>query len=150
VSAPAPPVTLETCAAEPGPFFHGTRAALDPGALITAGHPSNYEAGRTSRHVYFSALLEPAAWGAELAVARAGDPGPGFVYEAEPTGPFEDDPNLTDKRFPGNPTRSFRSRAPLRVRRALPDWPRHPPEQVAAMLAAIDEKQRRGEAPIED
>ena len=144
------PVTVDNCAQVEGPFFHGTRAALAPGDLISAGHPSNYEAGRVSNHVYFSALMGPAAWGAELAVARAGAPGRGHVYEVEPTGPFDDDPNLTNKRFPGNPTRSYRSRAPLRVLRAVPDWPGHPPEQVAAMVAAIDEKQRRGEAPIED
>jgi hypothetical protein len=143
-------ITAENCAQLAGPFYHGTAAALAPGALVVAGRPSNYEADRTSNHVYFSALTEPAIWGAELAVALRGTDGPGHVYLVEPTGPFEDDPNLTNKRFPGNPTRSFRSRAPLRVVAALSDWQGHPPELVAGMVAAIAEMQRRGEAPIED
>jgi rifampin ADP-ribosylating transferase len=79
--------------------------------------------------VYLTATLDAAMWGAELAI---GD-GPGRIYIVEPTGPFEDDPNLTDKKFPGNPTRSYRTRTPLRVIGEITDWKRHAPEQVQAM-----------------
>lgn len=144
------PVTLETCGAVSGPFYHGTKAALEPGALIVPGHPSNYDPGRALRHVYFSALIEPAVWGAELSVAMAGVPGPGHVYEVEPTGPFEDDPNLTNKRFPGNPTRSFRAQAGLRVLRELPGWSPHPPEMVNGMVAAVRATMAAGQSAIID
>ena len=91
-----------------GPFYHGTKADLNPGDLITPGYRSNYGDGkRTTAWVYMSATLSP--WGAELA---QGD-GPGRIYVVEPTGPFSDDPDLTDKKFAGNPTRSYRSREPL-------------------------------------
>ncbi len=113
----------------PGPFYHGTKAALEPGDLITPGHRSNYSHGeRTSPWVYMSAILSP--WGAELA---KGD-GRGRIYIVEPTGPFVDDPDLTDKKFAGNPTRSYRSRHPLRVVREVTDWEPHSPEQIQAML----------------
>ena len=147
---PHVPVAVETCGHVPGPFYHGTAAALSPGMLVSPGHPSNYEAGRTANHVYFSALLEPAVWGAELAVALTHADTPGHVYEVEPTGPFEDDPNLTNKRFPGNPTRSFRSKAPLRVVAERADWPRHAPEAVATMAGAVRAAIAAGSAPIED
>ena len=112
-----------------GPFYHGTRADLKPGDLITPGYRSNYGHGeRTSPWVYMSATLSP--WGAELA---QGD-GPGRLYIVEPTGPFVDDPDLTDKKFPGNPTRSYRSRDPLRVVGEVTDWEPHSPEEVQAML----------------
>jgi rifampin ADP-ribosylating transferase len=112
-----------------GPFYHGTKADLKPGDLITPGHRSNYSHGkRTSPWVYMSATLSP--WGAELA---QGD-GPGRLYIVEPTGPFVDDPDLTDKKFPGNPTRSYRSRDPLRVLGEVTDWEPHSPEQVQAMI----------------
>ena len=147
---PLRPVTLDSCDHVCGPFYHGTRAQLAPGTLLIAGRPSNYEAGRISNHVYFSALLEPAVWGAELAVALAGEAGPGHVYVVEPTGPFEDDPNLTNKRFPGNPTRSFRSKAPLRVVAELAEWSGHAPEVVAAMVEGLRAAIQQGRAPIED
>src|SRR5262245_38626584 len=97
-------------------------------------------------YVYFSATLDAAVWGAEL----AGGEGRGRIYIVEPTGEFEDDPNLTDKKYPGNPTHSFRSREPLRVIGELDDWVGHPPERLEAMRAAIDEMQRNGSAQIED
>src|SRR5688572_14382101 len=106
--APWQPVTPANCKSLPGPFFHGTKASLPIGALLLPGHPSNYEASRSLRHIYFSALMEPAIWGAELAVAFANSPERGHIYLVEPVGAFEDDPNLTNKRFPGNPTRSYR------------------------------------------
>jgi hypothetical protein len=116
-----------------GPFYHGTKADLKPGDLITPGHRSNYGHGeRKSVWVYMSATLS--AWGAELA---AGD-GPGRIYIVEPTGPFEDDPDLTDKKFPGNPTKSYRSRAPLRVVAEVTDWEGHSPEEIKAMMDGRD------------
>ena len=116
-----------------GAYLHGTKADLHPGDLLEPGHGSNFETGRTMNHVYFTATLDAATWGAELA---AGD-GPGRIYLVEPTGTFEDDPNVTDKRFPGNPTRSYRSREPIRVVGELTDWAGHPPQQLAAMRAHV-------------
>ncbi|GIG34948.1 NAD(+)--rifampin ADP-ribosyltransferase [Cellulomonas pakistanensis] len=116
-----------------GPFFHGTRADLRPGDLLTAGFRSNYRPEVTMNHVYFTARVDGAGLAAELA---AGDAEP-RVYEVEPTGPYEDDPNVTDKKFPGNPTRSFRSSEPLRVVRVVDDWPRLSAEALAAWRARL-------------
>lgn len=110
-----------------GPFFHGTKAQLRPGDLLTAGFRSNYRPEIVMNHVYFTALPDGAGLAAELA---AGDGEP-HVYAVEPTGAFEDDPNVTDKKFPGNPTRSYRSRAPLRIVREVEDWTRLTPEALA-------------------
>lgn len=112
---------------ETGPFFHGTLAVLHEGDLLSAGRPSNYRPEVVMKHVYFTALPDGGGLAAELAVllAGAGDP---HVYEVEPTGPFEDDPNVTDKKFPGNPTRSYRTTAPLRIVREVHDWTRLTPE----------------------
>lgn len=116
-----------------GPFYHGTKADLKPGDLIRPGHRSNYgRAERTSRWVYMTATLSPL--GAELA---RGD-GPGRLYIVEPTGPFVDDPDLTDKKFPGNPTRSYRSRYPLRILGEVTDWEPHSPEVIKAMMDRQD------------
>ena len=93
------------------PFYHGTRADLKPGDLIGPGHASNFGKRKKANHIYFSATLDAATWGAELAQGE----GRGRVYIVEPTGAFVDDPNLTDKKFPGNPTKSYRSKEPLRV-----------------------------------
>ena len=109
-------------------FYHGTRADLSAGDLLSPGFGSNY-ADRKLSWIYFSATLEAATWGAELA---AGD-GRERIYVVEPTGPFEDDPNLTDKKFPGNVTMSYRSREPLRVVGEVEEWEPHSPEQVQAM-----------------
>jgi hypothetical protein len=109
-----------------GPFFHGTKAALVVGGLLTAGFRSNYRPEVVMNHIYFTATIAGAGLAAELA-AGDGDP---RVYLVEPTGGFEDDPNVTDKRFPGNPTRSYRSRDPLRVLDIVTDWPRLPPEAL--------------------
>ena len=118
-----------------GPFYHGTKADLKPGDLLSPGYRSNYGTGqRNSAWVYMSATLSP--WGAELA---RGD-GPGRIYIVEPTGPFVDDPDLTDKKFPGNPTRSYRSRDPLRVVGEVTDWQGHSPEQIKMMTDAIDRR----------
>ncbi len=113
-----------------GPFFHGTAAARQPGDLLTAGFRSNYRPDVVMNHVYFTALRDGAGLAAELAVELLGGDGVPHVYEVEPTGPFENDPNVTDKRFPGNPTRSFRTTAPLRVVREVTDWTRLTPEAL--------------------
>ena len=107
-------------ALDEGPFYHGTKADLQEGDLLTAGFRSNYRPEVVMNHIYFTAQRDGAGLAAELA---AGDAAP-RVYEVEPTGAFENDPNVTDKKFPGNPTRSYRSAAPLRVVREVIDWTR--------------------------
>ena len=144
MSATDEPVPFEVH--EPGVYLHGTKADLAVGELLVPGRDSNFEDGRVMNHVYFTATLDAATWGAELAAG----PGRGRIYVVEPTGDFEDDPNLTDKKFPGNPTRSFRSRDPLRVVGELVDWVGHPPEKLQAMRDGLAALQRRGEARIED
>ena len=131
---------------EEGVYLHGTKAELSVGDLLAPGRESNFETGRVMNYVYFSATLDAAVWGAELARGE----GRGRIYVVEPTGAFEDDPNVTDKRFPGNPTQSFRSREPLRVVGELVDWVGHPPEKLEAMRAALDALQQDGSAQIED
>jgi rifampin ADP-ribosylating transferase len=144
------PVTHDSCAGVEGPFYHGTRIRFQAGDLLTPGRASNFEEGRISNNVYFSASLEAAIWGAELATRLAGDEGRGHVYVVEPTGTFEDDPNLTNKRFPGNPTRSYRTRDALRIVAEVEDWQGHPPETIRQMLDHLEELKRAGRAVIED
>ncbi|MCC3157448.1 NAD(+)--rifampin ADP-ribosyltransferase [Hymenobacter sp. 15J16-1T3B] len=120
-TAPTPTTVLDE-----GPFYHGTRADLRIGDLLTAGFNSNYKPEIVMNHIYFTALPN----GAGLAAALAQGPGPERVYIVEPTGSFENDPNVTDKKFPGNPTRSYRSQAPLRIVGELTDWLRQTPEQI--------------------
>jgi rifampin ADP-ribosylating transferase len=110
-------------------FFHGTRADLSPGDLIVVGHQSNFTAAAPLSWVYFAGTLDAAIWGAELAAGDA----PQRIYVVEPTGPFEDDPNLTDKKFPGNPTLSYRSQHPLRIVAEVTKWQGHTPERVQQM-----------------
>ena len=127
--------------------YHGTRADLQPGELIKAGHLSNFGATPgTANYSYFTRTLDAAAWGAELA---AGD-GRGRIYVVEPTGPVEDDPNLTDKKFRGNPTKSFRSREPLRITGEIVDWQGHAPEAIRAMKAGLERLRRLGLDAIDD
>lgn len=126
-------------------YYHGTKAQLGVGDLIEPGRTSNFGSRKQSRFVYLSATLDAAAWGAELA---AGD-GPGRIYIVEPTGPIEDDPNLTNKRFPGNPTQSYRSRDPFRIVGEVKEWIPHPPEKVAELLAHLSALGRDAD-PIED
>ena len=128
---------------EPGVYLHGTKAELAIGEMLVVGRESNFEAGRTMNYVYFTETLDAATWGAELAAGE----GRGHIYVVEPTGEFEDDPNVTDKKFPGNPTRSFRSRHPLRVTGELADWVGHAPEKLDAMRDGV---QRAGPGRIED
>lgn len=114
-------------------FFHGTRACFQPGDLVSVGHPSNYHTPGPLSWVYFTSTLDAAIWGAELAVGSDLE----RIYVVEPTGPIFDDPNVTDKKFPGNPTLSFRSRAPLRVIAEVTGWEGHSPEQLGAMREGI-------------
>jgi hypothetical protein len=113
----------------PPRFYHGTRADLQPGDRIAVGYQSNFGTGKPLSWVYFSATLEAAIWGAELAAGGGRE----RIYIVAPTGPFVDDPNLTDKKFPGNPTLSYRSRAPLRVIGEVTEWQGHAPEVLQAM-----------------
>ena len=127
--------------------YHGTRAQLHVGDLIKPGHAANFgDAPRTANHVYFARTLDAATWGAELA---QGDE-PGRIYIVEPTGPYEDDPNLTNKKFRGNPTKSFRSRSPIRVIGEVTDWKGHPPEIVQGMKDALARLAEQGGATIDD
>ena len=116
------------------PFFHGTRADLEVGDLIMPGRTSNFGTRRTSKYVYLTGTRDAAIWGAELAV---GD-GPGRIYVVEPTGPIVDDPNLTDTKFPGNPTKSYRSSEPLRITGEITEWEGHTPETVQDMKDRIE------------
>ena len=129
-----------------GPFFHGTKADLSPGDLLEPGHRSNFGGRRNAAYLYLTATLDAATWGAELAVGE----GPGRIYRVEPTGPFENDPNLTDQRFPGNPTRSYRTREPLRVVAEVLDWEPHAPDVLQAMRDHLAELDRQGVEAIED
>lgn len=129
-----------------GALLHGTNAELSVGELLVPGRPSNYEDGRISNNVYMTRTLDAAAWGAELA---SGD-GPGRIYIVEPLGEIEDDPNVTDKKFPGNPTCSYRTRQPVRVVDELTDWVGHTDEQINSMRAGLADLQRRGVAVIYD
>jgi rifampin ADP-ribosylating transferase len=133
-----------------GPFYHGTNAALEVGDDLVPGRGSNFQRGRVSNNIYFTALLETAVWGAELATALAGSSERGRIYVVEPSGPFEDDPNVTDKKFPGNPTRSYRSRSPLRITGEVVDWHGHEPEVLAGMLDGLTLLRQQGRDVIED
>ncbi|GAA3188347.1 NAD(+)--rifampin ADP-ribosyltransferase [Rhodococcus erythropolis] len=113
-----------------GPFFHGTIADLRVGELLTAGRRSNYRPEIVMNHIYFTALVDGAGLAAEIAAELSRSEAPPRVYAVAPTGPFENDPNVTDKKFPGNPTRSYRSSAPLRIVDEITDWTRLTPEQL--------------------
>jgi len=128
-------------------FYHGTKADLKPGDPIEPGHPPNFgKRDRTTTYVYLTGTLDAATWGAELALGE----GPGRIYMVEPTGPIEDDPNLTDKKYPGNPTKSYRSREPLRVTGEVTDWQGHSPDALKAMKDNVERLRRLGVEPIED
>ena len=118
--------TAETAVLDNGPFYHGTKADLKVGDLLTAGFRSNYKQDIVMNHIYFTALVN----GAGLAAALSNGDGNERVYIVEPTGSFENDPNVTDKKFPGNPTRSYRSKAPLKIIGEVTDWVRLTPEEL--------------------
>ena len=131
---------------ESGALFHGTKADLAVGDLLMPGRGSNFEDGRIANHIYVTATLDAATWGAELAAGE----GPGRIYIVEPTGALEDDPNLTDKKFPGNPTRSYRTREPVKIVGELVEWVGHSPDQLRAMRDGLADLERRGLAVIDD
>nr|WP_304217202.1 NAD(+)--rifampin ADP-ribosyltransferase [Fredinandcohnia onubensis] len=128
-----------------GPFFHGTKAELKIGDLLEPQHLSNYQ-DKKSNYIYFTATLDAAKWGAELATARSRE----RIYIVEPLGEFENDPNLTDKRFPGNPTRSYRSKSPLKIIAELSSWERHSDEQINHMISSLKKLREQGNAVIDD
>ncbi len=144
------PVTFDRCTHIEGPFFHGTKSVVEVGEQLVRGHGSNFHAGRTSNNVYFTALVETAVWGAELAAALGGSGERGYVYVVEPTGPFEDDPKVTNKKFPANVTQSYRTRHPLRVVAEVESWEGHPPEVLAGMLDNLARLRDQGLDVIED
>ncbi|WAC93318.1 NAD(+)--rifampin ADP-ribosyltransferase [Mycobacterium sp. Aquia_213] len=129
-----------------GALLHGTKADLAVGDLLVPGRRSNYGKGRLANHVYVTRTLDAAAWGAELANGK----GKGRIYIVEPEGTLEDDPNVTDKKFPGNPTRSYRTREPVRIVGEIMDWVGHSPEQQQGMRDGLADLERRGLAVIYD
>lgn len=131
---------------ESGAYLHGTKADLAVGDFLMPGRPSNYQAGRIMNHVYITQTLDTAVWGAEFAVGE----GRGRIYVVEPVGAVEDDPNVTDKKLPGNPTRSYRTREPVRIIGEITDWVGHSPEQLQAMRDGLADLERRGLAVIYD
>lgn len=127
-------------------FYHGTKADLKLGDMIVPGYNSNYGKRKKANYVYLTATLDAAIWGSELALGE----GSGRIYIVEPTGPIEDDPNLTDKKYPGNPTKSYRSRQPLRVTGEVTDWQGHTPEQLKVMKDNLERLRQLGVEAIED
>ncbi|WP_416349231.1 NAD(+)--rifampin ADP-ribosyltransferase [Leptolyngbya sp. CCNP1308] len=127
-------------------FYHGTKADLRPGDLIVPGYSSNYGKQKKAAYVYLTATLDAAIWGAELALGES----TGRIYIVEPTGPIADDPNLTDKKYPGNPTKSYRSQDPLRVTGEVTEWQGHSPEQLKAMQENLERLKQLGIEAIED
>jgi len=128
-----------------GLFFHGTKAELKIGDVLEPQHLSNYQ-DKKSNYIYFTATLDAAKWGAELATAKSKE----RIYIVEPLGEFENDPNLTDKRFPGNPTRSYRSKSPLKIIAELSSWERHSDEQINHMISSLKKLREQGKAVIDD
>ncbi len=137
---------LEFGVPDKGPFFHGTKVPLTTGDTLTAGFGSNFGEGKEANFVYLTGTLDAAIWGAELA---SGD-GTGHVYEVRPTGPIENDPNLTNARFPGNATRSYRSREPLTIVGEVTDWKGHDPEVLQHMRDNVASMKERGVEAIND
>lgn len=128
-----------------GPFFHGTKAELKVGDLLEPQFLSNYQ-DKKSNYIYFTATLEAAKWGAELARSKSKE----RIYLVEPVDVFENDPNLTDKRFPGNLTRSYRSKSPLKIVAELSSWERHSDEEINRMLTSLKELKEQGKNVIDD
>src|SRR5690625_429785 len=122
-----------------GPFFHGTKAELKVGDLLKPQFLSNYQ-NKKSNYIYFTATLDAAKWGSELARSKSKE----RIYIVEPLGDFENDPNLTDKRFAGNPTRSYRSKYPLKIIAELGSWDRHSDEEIDNMLTTLKKLQEEG------
>lgn len=127
-------------------FYHGTKAHLKIGDLIVPGFNSNFGQRNKAKYIYLTATLDAAIWGAELALGE----GNGRIYIVEPTGYYEDDPNLTDKKYPGNPTKSYRTLHPLRVTGEVKDWQGHSPEQLKNMKDHLEKLKQLGIEAIED
>jgi rifampin ADP-ribosylating transferase len=127
-------------------YFHGTKADLKIGDLIEVGLNSNYGQKKKAKYIYLTATLDAAIWGAELALSVGRE----RIYLVEPTGPIEDDPNLTDKKFEGNPTKSYRSEHPFKVVGEITIWQGHSPEQVKAMKDGLAKLREQGIEAIED
>ncbi|WP_398574193.1 NAD(+)--rifampin ADP-ribosyltransferase [Staphylococcus equorum] len=132
-----------------GPFFHGTKAELQIGDLLQTQRISNYQ-NRKMNHIYFTGALDTAKWGAELSATLADEPAQEYIYIIEPIGAFENDPNVTDKKFPGNPTRSYRSKEPLRIVAKLATWERHSNHDIEQMLKGLAQLRKDGLDIIED
>lgn len=128
-----------------GPFFHGTKVELKIGDLLAPHYPSNYQE-KQSNHIYFTATLDAAKWGAELARSSSKE----RIYIVEPLGDFEDDPNVTNKRFKGNPTRSYRSKYPLKIVAELGNWERHTDEEIQNMMQSLKQLSEEGKNIILD
>jgi hypothetical protein len=128
-----------------GPFFHGTKAQLKIGDLLEPHHLSNYQ-DKKSNYIYFAATLDAAKWGAELAKSESKE----RIYIVEPLGEFENDPNLTDKKFPGNPTRSYRSKSPLKIIAELGSWERHSDEEINHMRSSLEKLREEGKFVMYD
>lgn len=128
------PISVENCASVAGPFYHGTKASLSVGDLLTAGFRSNYDANVVMNHIYFTTLTKGAGLAAEMA---KGDGAP-RVYIVVPTGRFEDDPNVTNKKFPGNPTRSYRSEYPLKIVGELESWESYDSEFIERLRSRVE------------
>ena len=143
-------VNLQATTAAAGVFsqtyFHGTKADLRPGDFIETGISSNYGQKKAAKYIYLTATLDAAIWGAELAAGN----GPERIYLVEPTGALEDDPNVTDKKYPGNPTMSYRSKHPFKVIAEVVNWQGHAPEQIKAMKDALAKLNEQGIEAIED
>ena len=127
-------------------FFHGTKSDLKICDFIEIGFDSHYGKNKKAKYIYLTATLDAAIWGAELALGAGRE----RIYLVEPTGPIEDDPNLTDKKFPGNLTMSYRSKHPFKVVGEVTDWQGHSPEQVKATKNHLAELKRQGIEAIED
>ena len=134
----------------PAPFvqtyFHGTKADLKPGDYIQAGNSSNYGQRKNAKYIFLTATLDAAIWGAELAIGEGRE----RIYLVEPTGAIEDDPDLTDKKFPGNPTKSYRSTDPFKVVGEVTVWQGHPPEQIKGMKDALEQLKEQGIHSLND
>jgi len=138
-NTPAPSVFTQT-------YFHGTKADLRLGDFIETGINSNFGQNNKAKYIYLTATLDAAIWGAELALGEGRE----RIYVVEPTGLLEDDPNLTDKKFKGNPTLSYRSKHPFKVVGEITSWQGHPPEQVKAMKDGVAKAKQQGIQAIED
>ena len=127
-------------------YFHGTKADLKPGDLVEVGFNSNYGEKKNARYIFLTATLDAAIWGAELASGEGRE----RIYLVEPTGEIEDDPDLTDKKFPGNPTKSYRSTAPFRVVGEVTVWQGHPADQVKTMKDHLEKLKAQGIHSLND